>query len=92
MKGLFLSVLVSVVLGFSLGYFFAGTAVHTIHFRKDVQFQEVRDSYFQRCEVQGATLRSDGVTEEAWSCPHTKLFLIKRYTTIASEPLNAKTK
>jgi hypothetical protein len=85
-KGKGFIILSTVFVSFTTGYFFAGTARSTIHFKKDVQFQEVRDNYFRRCEAQGATLRTDGAIEETWSCPKMKLFLVKRFATIASEP------
>jgi hypothetical protein len=78
-------IFISAFISFVSGYFYGGSVPAIIHFQRDRVLQEVRDDYFRKCESSSATLRTDGVTEEVWSCPKLKVFLLKRYITTQSE-------
>lgn len=76
---------VFLVIGFGVGYFYAGAAPTVVRLQRDVQFQHVRDGYFRKCEMTSTTGRDDNTVEEMWSCPQMRVYLVRKLATIELE-------
>jgi hypothetical protein len=68
-----------------LGFYYASSTPPILHIQREVQQQEVRDSYFRKCEIAESRMLKGNGYQQTWSCPKTKVFVVKKWTTVQLE-------
>lgn len=83
MKALFFA-LTFLIIGAAIGYFGRGS-LGTVHYisHNHKPLVEVRDQYFRKCELEGATSDTDKITRE-YKCERLKVQLVQRWKNFAT--------
>lgn len=80
-----LRVIVTVFAVFTCGYLYGQQEPQAVILHHVKQKMEIRDSYFNKCEMATIHGRKDGSTEQSWTCHNKKFFLISKPVTYFSE-------
>lgn len=72
------------LIGFAAGLLVTSAPARVVQIQKRAESLTIRDSYFKKCAIEGATMTRNA-TEETWACGSTKFFIVRNQMTVLME-------